>query len=208
MKLRLTMIVLLLLAIGVALTHGAAATANPDSTPTRITGAVSGGLLQQGVLFSSKEGRFSIRLPSGFPAFKESVSNQTTGLGDIELHTFSSGIPRGACIIGYSDFPPPTFEGRTAEKILEDGRDGALNNISGTLEKQEQTTIQGHPALIVYATASAEGRPVFIRFHFLLVQPRAYQFGFLTYDRGNLESLEVEAYFKSFRLEQRAPAPH
>src|ERR1044072_158273 len=208
MKLRITMIVSPLLVISAALTHGAAANDEQHSTPKRFSGPVTGTLFQQGLLFSSTEGRFSIRLPAGFPTFKESVSNQTTGVGDIELHMFSSGLPRVAFIIGYSDFPPPTFEGRTAEKILEDGRDGALSNVSGTLEKQEQTTIQGHPALIIYATATAEGRPVFIRFHFVLVQPRAYQFGFLTYDRGNLESLEVEAYFKSFRLQQRAPAPH
>lgn len=208
MKLPITMTVLLLLAISVALTHSAAATVDRDSTPPRITAPVFGNAFQQGILFSSPEGRFSIRLPTGFPAFKESTSNQTTGVGDIELHTFLSVIPQGACIVGYSDFPPQTFQGRTSEKILEDGRDGALKNVNGTLEQQEHTTVQGHPALIIYSRATADGRPVFIRFHFVLVQPRAYQFGFLTYDRGSLDGLEVESYFKSFRLEQGGPAPH
>jgi hypothetical protein len=208
MKLSVTTILLLLLAISVSLAHGAPAIGDRDSTPPRITVPESGNLLQQGVLFSSKEGRFSIRLSSGFPTFEESTNNQTTGVGVIELHTFISGIPRGACIVGYSDFPPPTFDGRTPEKILEDARDGALKNVNGTLEQQEHTTVQGYPALVIYGRATAEGRPIFIRFHFVLVKPRAYQLGFLTYDRGSLEGLEVEAYFKSFRLEQGGPAPH
>ena len=208
MKFRIMMIVLLLLAVSVSLSHGTGATGERDATPSRTAGPEFGNLLQQGILFSSKEGRFSIRLPSGFPAFKESVSNQTTGVGVIELHTFLSGGQLGACIAAYSDFPPATFEGRNPEKILEDGRDGALKNVNGTLEKQEHTTVQGPPALIIYGTATSEGRPIFIRFHFVLVQPRAYQFGFLTYNRGSLDDLEVEAYFKSFRLEQSGPAPH
>jgi len=208
MKLRITTIVFLLLAISVALAHGTAATGERNSTVSRINGAEFAPVVQQGILFSSKEGRFSIQLPAGFPALKESVSNQTTDVGVIELHMFSSGNLRGACIISYSDFPPQSFHGRNAEKILEDGRDGALKSINGTLDQQEHTTIQGYPAIIVYSTATAEGRPVFIRYHFVLVQQRAYQFGFLTYDKGSLDSLEVEAYFKSFRLEQGAPAPH
>jgi hypothetical protein len=191
MKLRITTIVSLLLAISVALAHGTSATVERNSTPSRINGP-----------------EFAIRLPAGFPALKESVSNQTTDVGVIELHMFSSGNLRGACIISYSDFPPQSFHGRSAEKILEDGRDGALKSINGTLDQQEHTTIQGYPAIIVYSTATAEGRPVFIRYHFVLVQQRAYQFGFLTYDKGSLDGLEVEAYFKSFRLEQGAPAPH
>jgi len=153
MKLRITTIVFLLLAISVALAHGTAATGERNSTP-RITGPKFANLAQEGVLFSSKEGRFSIRLPAGFPALKESVSNQTTDVGVVELHMFSSGNLRGACIISYSDFPPQSFHGRNAEKILEDGRDGALKSINGTLDQQEHTTIQGYPAIIVYSTAT------------------------------------------------------
>src|SRR5215213_7556999 len=92
---------------------------------------------QTGTKFISKEGGFSIALPPNFSPFQHKAETQATGVGNIELHTFSSATPTGFCVLGYSDFPPVSFQGRSAQKILEDGRDGALKNANGILEKQK-----------------------------------------------------------------------
>lgn len=206
MKMRMVTAVLVLLTFSMALTHGTAA--NENRNPA---GAVSSNVhfSYQGILFSSPEGRFSIRLPLDFPTFKESKESQTTSVGPVETHFFSSQTARGASVLAYSDFPASTFVGRTPDKILEDGRDGALKSGSATLEKEERATRQGHPALVFYATSTSGGRPIYIRFDLVLVQPRTYQIGFLTYDRAILNGPDAQAYFKSFRIEEAAsPAPH
>jgi hypothetical protein len=152
--------------------------------------------------FSSEAGRFSVALPPNYPDFQQTKQTQQTATGNVELHIFNSETRRGACVIGYSDFSPAAFEGKTPQKMLEGGRVGALENIKGTLEKEESTTVQRYPGLIVYAAASLEGKPIYFRFIFVLARPRVYQIGFLTFDRAFLDGPEVQAYFKSFRIEE------
>ena len=158
-------------------------------------------LTQAGTPFSSKEGRFSIILPSGFPAFKYQKQTTPTAVGDIVLNSYNSETPRGACAVMYSDFPAATFEGRSAQKILEDGRDAALKAVNGTLEKEKSTTVQGFPALTIYWSTSNQGKSFYSRFDFVLVQPRAYQIGYISYDKNDLDKPDIQTYFKSFRLD-------
>jgi hypothetical protein len=207
MKMRTIAAVLVLLTFGIALTHGTAANENRNSTGAVLSN--TNHFSYQGILFSSPEGRFSIRLPLDFPTFKESKETQTTSVGPVETHFFSSQTARGASVLAYTDFPPTTFVSRTPEKILEDGRDGALKSGSAVLEKEERTMRQGHPTLVFYATSTSGGRPIYIRFDLVLAQPRTYQIGFLTYERAILNGPDAQAYFKSFRIEEAAgPAPH
>ena len=160
---------------------------------------------QIGAPFSSEKGRFTIKLPTGFPAFQEKVQSQPSAVGNIELHIFSSETTRGACITGYSDYPAVTFQGRSAQQMLEDGRDGALKSVNGTLEKQKSITIQGHPGLSISGSTMMGNRQVYFRFDYVLVEPRFYQVGFLGYDKAGFEGPEILDYFKSFRITDETP---
>lgn len=150
-----------------------------------------------------KEDRFSITLPPGFPAFKNEKQSQTTGVGNIEMQLYTSESPRGdTCMLTYNDFPASVFKGRSPQKILEDGRDGALKNVGGVLERQESVTVQGHPGLSMYGSAVNQGRTIYFRFLCVLAQPQVFQLLYLTVDKSELNKPEVEAFFKSFRLEK------
>lgn len=202
-------LVLPLISLGLILSdaNGAGQTAIDNSYATADAGTKEFGPLakalsiQSETPYSSKEGRFSITLPPTFPTFQHKQQTQTTAVGDIELHTFLAESSQGACIVGYSDFPPASFVERSAQKMLEDGRDGALGNIKATLEKQESGTVQGHESLTVYGKGGPVEKPIYVRFKFVLVRPRAYQIGYLSYDRANLDKPGIQAFFKSFRLE-------
>jgi hypothetical protein len=158
-------------------------------------------LTQSGTPFSSKEGRFSITLPPGFPAFGHTQTTQTTSAGKIELHSYQAETSIGGCAVMYSDFPPASFQGRSAQKMLEDGSAGALKNVNGTLEKQEFTTVQGYPALKMYGSGKSGETTFYVRFHFVLARPRAYQIGYLAYDRADLDKPAIKAYLESFHVE-------
>jgi hypothetical protein len=200
MRLCLVTFTLLLVSVSFALTQGTTAAQN-----AHVDSSEAGRSIQQGTLFSSQEGRFSIIIPPGFPTFSQTTQKASD---DVVTQFFSSATARGASVLAYTDLPPRSFVGRTAQKILEDGRDGALESGKATLEKQQQTTLQGYPSLIMYSSATIEGRPVYVRFQFVLAQPRTYQVGFLTYDRAMLDGPEIQAYFKSFRILTGAAAPH
>jgi hypothetical protein len=162
---------------------------SPGGTPTA-----------SGTAYNSPDGRFGITLPAGFSAFTSQQKTQPTAAGPIELYILQSENTRGACVLGYSDFPEASFVGRTPKKMLEDGRDGALRNINATLEKQEDLTMQGKTGLAIYGSTNQGGKDIFVRFHFILDKPRAYQIGYLAYNRADLDKPEVQAYFDSFRI--------
>lgn len=155
-----------------------------------------------GKTLHSAAGRFRITLPAELPAFKLTETIQKTSVGDIKLHMYLSEIPGAACMISYSDFPPASFNGRTAQEMLEDGRDGAFKNVHATRDKQENLVVQGNPAISVYGSGSfASGQPFNLHFYFVLVRPRAYQIGCVTSDQAGLGNLKIQTYLNSFRLD-------
>lgn len=166
----------------------------PAASPGRTTSATSG------KLYNDPNGRFSVSLPTSYPDFKASKQTQPTLAGPVELNMLLSEKIEGAFIVGYSDFPEAAFEGRTPKKMLEDGRDGSLKNISATLEKQEDLNVQGRTGIAVYGSASQGGKPYYVRFNFILDKPRAYQVGYLAYNRADLDKPEVQAFFDSFKM--------
>jgi len=170
------------------------------SASPKASGKTSSAPAGSGTAYQSTDGRFSITLPPGFVPFKTQKTSQPSPAGPIELNILQSENPRGACVLGYSDFPEGSFVGRTEKKMLEDGRDGALKNINGTLEKQEDIKVQGKTGLAIYGTTNQEGRSIFVRFQFVLDKPRAYQIGYLAYNRADLDNADVQAYFDSFQI--------
>jgi TonB family protein len=168
-----------------------------DATSTGTTSTSSG------LTYDSPDGRFSVTLPPGFSQFKSQTISQPSPAGNIELNIMQTENTSGGCMLAYSDFPEASFQGRTPLKMLEDGRDGALRNIGGTLEKQENLTVQGKTGIAVYGSGSSSGKTFYVRFNFILDKPRAYQVGYLAYDRADLDKPDVQAYFDSFHLNDK-----
>jgi hypothetical protein len=187
-----------------------ATTSNPTNSTTTTNGTRTGSTgtttntatmtTTSGPVYNSPDGKFSITLPPGFSQFTSQKTTQQTLAGPIELNILQSEIPSGGCVLGYSDFPEASFQGRTPQKMLEDGRDGALKNMGATLEKQDNLTVQGRTAINVYGSTTSGGKPFYVRFQFVLDKPRAYQIGYLAYNRSDLDKPDVQAYFDSFRL--------
>lgn len=191
------LVVIAAVVIIILVTRGSKEANPPGGGSDPITGRPSS---PGGVSYNSPDGRFSVTLPPGFSQFKSQTTKQPTPAGDIELTILQTETPRGGCMVGFSDFPEASFVGRTQQKMLEDGRDGALRNIGGTLEKQENMTIHGKTAIAIYGSGRAGAKTYYVRFNFILDKPRAYQVGYLAYERADLDKPEIQAYFDSFRL--------
>lgn len=181
---------------GETTTGAGGTTSSPSSSPGRPSSSPT----SSGLVYSDPAGRFGITLPPGFKAFTSQKQSQPTPAGPIDLNILQSETLQGACVLGYSDFPEASFEGRTPKKMLEDGRDGALRNINATLEKQQDITVQGKTGLDIYGSTTSAGKNIYVRFQFILDKPRAYQVGYLAYNRADLDKPDVQAYFDSFRI--------
>lgn len=164
------------------------------------SGQTSSSPTASGTVYNDPAGRFTVTLPSGFKPFTAQKQSQPTPAGPIDLNILQSETLQGACVLGFSDFPEASFVGRSPKKMLEDGRDGALRNINATLEKQKDITLQGKTGLDIYGSTTSGGKNVYVRFQFILDKPRAYQVGYLAYNRDDLDKPEVQAYFDSFRI--------
>jgi len=182
-------------------TRGSRSSISSGGPDGPVTGPSTGATpSSSGLSYDSPDGRFNITLPSGFSQFKSQTTKQPTPAGDIELTILQTENSRGGCMVGFSDFPEASFQGRTPLKMLEDGRDGALRNIGGTLEKQENLTVQGKTGISIYGSGKSGAQTFYVRFNFILDKPRAYQVGFLAYNRAELDKPDIDAYLKSFRM--------
>ncbi|HEX8846067.1 MAG TPA: hypothetical protein VF791_15560 [Pyrinomonadaceae bacterium] len=164
---------------------------NTSATPTPTA---------SGINYSSPDGRFGITLPPGFSQFVSQKQTQPTPVGPIDLNILQSENPNGACVVSYLDMPEAANQGRSPQKLLEDGRDGAMRNINATLEKENNITVQGRPGISVYASASSQGRSFYLRYYFIMDKQRAYQIGYLAYNRSELDKPAVQAYLDSFNM--------
>lgn len=169
-----------------------------SSTPTASPGRTSS--TASGQAYDDPDGRFAITLPSGYPSFKSQKQTQPSIAGPVEFTLLMSEKPDDAFMLGFLDFPEAVFQGNSDKKLLDSGLEGSLKNINATLEKKEDITVQGHNGVAVYGSANNNGRPYYVRFNYILDKPRAYQVGYLTFDRASLDKPEVQAFFDSFRM--------
>jgi hypothetical protein len=155
---------------------------------------------QKGSKINAKKEKFTITMPKSFGTPKRSSEPLESDAGPITMITYSAANERGACMVMYGAFPEGSFDGRTSEQILDAARDSAMANMGATLAKQEDYTVDGHPARSCYYTAVTEGTPVYARFDYILVQPALYQVAYVAMNAEDLESSDIVAYFGSFRL--------
>jgi hypothetical protein len=157
--------------------------------------------------FSSEEGWFAVSMPDT-PV--EQQQNQPSDAGDITLHIFMAEAEEAAYAVMYFDFPAfglPTTE-QDIEKALDNGRDGALANMSATLVSEERVSLGDHTGRhVVYEisedTIPGGGEGVM---RFFLIDGRVFQLLAIG-AKGQLPAQNVTKFLDSFQvLEHPSPA--
>jgi hypothetical protein len=183
-----------------------------DSTAGSSTGAdttsssteASGG--NPGEMVKSEAGGFTAQLPEGFPQANESTTKVPTAVGNLDMVTYMATNTNAACMIAYADYPSKAFAKTDLEVMLDSTRSGAMQKINGEVTKEEKITLNGHPGRSVYFSGSSSGQTLHGRFDYYIVKPRLYQVGYMSAEKGDLESPSVAAFFKSFALSDTAAA--
>ncbi|MEZ4451880.1 MAG: hypothetical protein R3B09_20620 [Nannocystaceae bacterium] len=145
--------------------------------------------------FSSDEGRCKLR----FPAAPRSESmDAPSPAGPIPTTTIAAEQRGAYYALAYSDYPVELVAESKLDNILDGARNGAVNNIGGTLLKEEQITFAGQKARAFEASASAEGMEVRLSARIFFVAPRLYVL-LVVYPAGQVDA-EAQRFFDSFEL--------
>jgi hypothetical protein len=168
--------------------------------PLTLLMIVSIGVLHAQEVVKSPKGKFTARLPNGFPSANESSTNVPTAVGTLKMTTFMSTNEEAVCIIAYADYPAKAFKETDLEVMLDNTRDGAMEKINGEILREESITLNGYPGRSVYCSSSSGGSMIYGRFDYYIVKSRLYQVVYMTSNEEEVSHPNTEAFFDSFAL--------
>ncbi len=144
----------------------------------------------------SEDGRFTIVAPV---ALQESTQDVNLDTGDvIPVHSFTGDRKGVTYLVAYTDYPAGLVRTVDAQKLLEGGRDGAVQNMGGTVIESHSMALGTHPGLDFTATVKDDkGNLYTLSGRLYLVDMRVYEvLAFLP--EGAKPSDEVTRFFASF----------
>ncbi len=117
-----------------------------------------------------------VEAPEGFvvrlPGEPQVVRNKVTiPAGDVTTAAWTSNVDGVIYSVSIADYPEKVVAARPPEAFLEEGKQGLVNQLKGTLKNEEALTINGLYPGKSYAVASDNGE---VRARNYLVGPRLY----------------------------------
>lgn len=148
--------------------------------------------------FSSEVGQFTISTPAPFEETQQSVE---TPVGPINIYTFTAEKDESAYVVAFSDYPPQLVEQSEPELLLNSSRDGAIDNLGGTLVSEEAIDIEGNPGRsLIISTGADTPEPAIINSRIYLVDNRLYQILVVSPEDKDLQATS-ETFLESFNLD-------
>jgi hypothetical protein len=146
--------------------------------------------------YTSAEGGFSVRLPAE-PKGQKIILDTGVGRTYLNIYILNRKDDNFVYSIGYVDYPASLFQLKNADKILDDGRDGAVKNIKGKLISESKISINKNPGREV--TIEATAGDAVLRAKFFLVGQRMYQL-MVTTSKKKSKSYQILKFLDSFEL--------
>jgi hypothetical protein len=144
--------------------------------------------------FVSKEGRFAITMPAEPAHNAQTVQSDA---GPIAMHMYSAENSGMVFFVAYADYPAEQVAAASAARFLDGARDGAVNNMKGTLLAEtaiKQDRFPGRELKI----ASGDGSMV-IRVRLFMVDARLLQVLVIS-PTASVDDKLIDRFFASLRL--------
>lgn len=160
-----------------------------------------------GDAFVSEEGGFSIAFPADVDVPTMQTVPVPTEIGNIDMNMYLVDAGTKAYMTAFADYPDALMAAVSDKKVLlDEGRDGALRNIGGTLISERDYDRQGYQAKEFYGKGMQGGQEIFVRANILMAGSRLYQVLYLSFDQDELDSQEADDYVNSFTITETADA--
>jgi hypothetical protein len=157
------------------------------------------------ITFSSDEGGFSLLLPQQPQEQRQPVQ---TDVGTVEAIMYLVEAGNTAFGAGFSDFPASTAAA-DPDAVLAGARDGAANNVNGTVVDEQPIELNGFPGLEIAveipAASSVPGGALY-RAQLFLVNNRLYQVIYVA-PKADEDPADYQKLFTSFQL-TAVPVPN
>jgi len=151
--------------------------------------------------YVSPEGGFSVKMPAE-PKAQKIILDTEVGRTYLNIYILNRKDDEFVYSIGYVDYPASLFQLKKADKILDDGRDGAVRNIKGKLISESKIAIDKNPGREV-TIESTIGDAV-LKAKFFLVGQRMYQL-MVTTSKKMSNSYQIKKFLDSFELIKAKP---
>ncbi|MDH4129953.1 MAG: hypothetical protein OEV44_14445 [Spirochaetota bacterium] len=147
-------------------------------------------------VYKSPEGKFSVLLPviPGRTVRKLNKTINTAG-GSVDMKIFVLKSSNVIFYVSYADYPLKYIEKASSKKLLDNGRDGALNKVKGSLVSEKEISINKHPGRDIEILAKS--LKLYARLY--IVNNRLYQLIAIAPNK-NVSVLEIKKFQKSFKL--------
>jgi len=143
--------------------------------------------------FVSKEGKFKALFPEEPKHNSEKIDLGTFGKTD--LHSFMFETATFVYLISYSDYPSKAIKAGTPKTMLQNCKNGFVENLKLNVESESEEKINNNPGI----SFKAKSADYYVIMKDYLVGNRLYQVGIMRSDRyANTE--EINAFFGSFEL--------
>lgn len=153
-----------------------------------------------GVVFESSTGRFTLTVPGGFSTPEHSTTPIETSSGTVDMHMFTSARGTGdVLLIGYVDYNDDAFS-NGIEPMLDGAADGAMKNLDGKIESQNNVTLAGNPGRSLTFAGVSQGTKVYGRIDYYIARPRLYQVLYLSKNKKSVAAKDIKGTFGSFKL--------
>jgi len=122
--------------------------------------------------YSSDTGRFTALMP-GDP--KTEMQSIPTAVGSIDMYFFSVDQPNVSFAVAYADYPSEIISKVSASALLDAGRNGALANVKGKLERKVDVFFGTDPGQEFWFKANVRNMPGYGHAVVMLRGARLYQ---------------------------------
>ena len=176
-------------------------TPEPPATPTTPPDPLAGW-----IEYTPDDIGFTARLPQ-----QPDVQSQTvpTEAGDLEIVMYVVEQSASALLVSHNGLPAQLSElvaagdTETITAMLDGGRDGAMGNVSGVVQDEQEITIDGNSGrdivFTVDGSASPTGSAIDGRARIIVTPDRLWQILVLG-AQGEMDSEQVNAFFDSFKI--------
>jgi len=166
--------------------------------PVLAVGVRAGGEKPKNIVFTSKEGKFSVSLPTK-PV--KQTQKARSDIGELQVHLFIVDQKERGFIASYTDYPNGSVTDQTRQKVLDACRDGNVKGVKGKLASEKKITLgekkhEGRELLI-----ELPGGKATYRARIFLVGDRLYQVIAIGPD-DFARSQAVTDYLDSFQVKE------
>jgi hypothetical protein len=142
--------------------------------------------------FRSVEGNFSVSMPGEVEVESQEIESE---VGALPTYTFTATEKTAAYVVAYTDYPADSIGDVDPAAILDGARDGVQESLNGTIVRERNITISGHPG----RDLEMKSGEMQVRSNIYLVGSRMYQVIAVVPTKGKMPK-SVEKFLASFKL--------